>query len=185
MKIYMIRHPAVETARNICYGVSDLKTKHCEDETVAAIKQKLPVDAIYYSSPLSRCMSFAKALTSKQVIANDDLLEINFGKWEMKSWDEIPREESQHWMNDYLNNSPPAGESFLNLINRSLRFWTDFVLKDTTDKVIVSHGGWVRACLVHLLHIDPYYCFRIRIDYLSTTIFEINDEEIHLLGLNT
>jgi alpha-ribazole phosphatase len=52
------------------------------------IKEQLPIDATYYSSPLVRCKILASYLQSSDF--DSRLVEMNFGDWELQKWDDIP-----------------------------------------------------------------------------------------------
>jgi alpha-ribazole phosphatase len=78
---------------------------------------------------------------------NRDLMEIHCGLWEMRSWDELPREELDPWMKDFVRAPIPGGESYLDLherVNRGFRAIRD---EAKGPVAIVSHGGPIRSIL--------------------------------------
>ena len=75
-----------------------------------------------FSSPLQRCRLLAEKLPHEKLQIADDLMEINFGDWELKYWDEIPINDSLKWTEDFINTAPPNGENLLSMQKRTLLF---------------------------------------------------------------
>ena len=117
MEIYLIRHTTPKVEKGICYGQADLDITETFSEEVEAIKPHLPSDEIkVYSSPLQRCKKLADALFDGLAIdVHDDLMELNCGQWELLPWNDIPKEEIQPWMDDFVNVAVPKGESYVDL----------------------------------------------------------------------
>ena len=53
----------------------------------------------------------------------DRLMEMNFGDWEMKNWNDIPPEQLNPWMEDFVNIRASNGESFIDYMNESKPFY--------------------------------------------------------------
>ena len=53
---------------------------------------------------------------------DDRLAEMNFGDWEGRPWDSIPRLEIDAWAADVAGYAPPGGESPRDLQRRALDF---------------------------------------------------------------
>jgi alpha-ribazole phosphatase len=127
--IYLIRHTTPAVARGVCYGQTDLDVTESFEEEAEAIRQCLPATIrAVYSSPLQRCTRLAKALFPHLSLQlRDHLMEIDCGQWEMRTWDELPKEEIDPWMADFVNIRIPGGESYLHLHQRVTRCWEDIV----------------------------------------------------------
>ena len=151
MEIYLIRHTTPKVEKGICYGQADLDITETFLEEVEAIKPHLPSDEIkVYSSPLQRCKKLADALFDGLVIdVHDDLMELNCGQWELLPWNDIPKEEIQPWMDDFVNVAVPKGESYVDLHNRVVKRFNEIVSKQESA-VIVAHGGVLRSILSHI-----------------------------------
>jgi alpha-ribazole phosphatase len=149
--IYLIRHtrPAIE--KGTCYGQSDLDIMESFESEAAIIEQYLPASInIAYSSPLQRCRKLAQRLFPEERIAyNDALMEIHCGLWEMRRWDDIPREDLDLWMADYIQVRIPGGESYIDLYERVIGFYTS-VQNSKQDVALVAHGGVIRSILSHI-----------------------------------
>lgn len=151
MEIYLIRHTTPKVEKGICYGQVDLDITETFLEEVEAIKPHLPSDEIkVYSSPLQRCKKLADALFDGLAIdVHDDLMELNCGQWELLPWNDIPKEEIQPWMDDFVNVAVPKGESYVDLHNRVVKRFNEIVSKQESA-VIVAHGGVLRSILSHI-----------------------------------
>jgi len=151
MEIYLIRHTTPKVEKGICYGQADLDITETFLEEVEAIKPHLPSEGLkIYSSPLQRCKKLADALfDGLDIDIHDDLMELNCGQWELLPWNDIPKEEIQPWMDDFVNVPVPKGESYVDLQNRVVNRFNEIVRKQESA-VIVAHGGVLRSILSHI-----------------------------------
>lgn len=108
------------------------------------------------TSPLKRCVEFAKLFSQQQsipLITNKDLMEIYFGEWEGRTsaelMDETPELLTNFWQ-DAENNSPPGGEKLSAFAARVMQA-RDSILEQVGEKriLIVTHGGVIRILLCH------------------------------------
>jgi alpha-ribazole phosphatase len=164
--IYLIRHTTPAVARGICYGQTDLETTDSFQDEAAIIRENLPAGIQFvHSSPLLRCSRLAGHLfPTLPVSLHDDLMEIHCGQWEMKSWDDLPKEEIDPWMKDFVQVRMPGGESYLDLHERVTRCFEN--IRGNTAAigaaasesgasgpgaiVLVAHGGVIRSILSHI-----------------------------------
>ncbi len=119
-EIYLIRHTTPLVAKGICYGQTDLDITDSFHAEAAVIRQYLPENmGSVHSSPLQRCSRLAGHLfPDHSVDLYNELMEIHCGEWEMKGWDELPKEAVDPWMKDFVNVRIPGGESYLDLHER-------------------------------------------------------------------
>jgi len=174
MDLYLIRHTTPDVAKGICYGQTDLPLAESFDEELERLKAHLPAtfDKVY-SSPLRRCATLANQL-SGQPIFDGRLKEMDFGDWEMKAWNDIPKEQIDPWMADFTNVGVPGGESFGQVIGRCLAALEDIVESGGEQVAIVSHAGVIRALLGHFLSMDPKHYFRMQVDYGGVSRVKVN-----------
>jgi alpha-ribazole phosphatase len=165
VRTFLIRHPKPAVAEGICYGRSDLGLADDPLACAATLRAWLPVDAPLYSSPLRRCLELALALHDRPVI-DARLVEMNFGDWEMRRWDDIPRSEVDAWAADPVGFAPPNGESATALRARVATFLP--ALPETA--VVVAHGGVLRACVAELVGIEAWHT--LHFDYGSVSLIE-------------
>ena len=150
-EIFLIRHTAPAVARGICYGQSDIDVTETFIQEASVISQVLPerLDLVY-SSPLLRCRKLAEHLfCDKQIVFENDLMEIHCGQWEMQQWDSLPREIIDPWMNDFVNQKIPGGESYVEVFARVSRCF-DGIVNKQRSAAIVCHGGVIRSILAHI-----------------------------------
>jgi alpha-ribazole phosphatase len=148
MEVYLIRHTTPRIEKNICYGQSDIPLAGTFEDEWNVIKHKLPsrIDRIF-TSPLSRCNELSKKVSHHFEIpaAKDSrLMEMNFGEWEMKRWDEIDQKDLTIWMNAYLSESCPGGESYYDVKRRLKKFILENI-QDDLSYLIVTHGGIIKC----------------------------------------
>jgi len=151
MEIYLIRHTTPNVEKGICYGQADLDITETFLEEVEAIKPHLPQKELkVYSSPLQRCKKLADALfDGMEIDVHEDLMELNCGNWELQRWDDIPKEEIQPWMDDFVNVRVPNGESYVDLHERVVNRFNEIAMRKE-PAVIVAHGGVLRSILSHI-----------------------------------
>ncbi|MFZ6844353.1 alpha-ribazole phosphatase family protein [Undibacterium sp. RuTC16W] len=170
MQLYLIRHPRPEIAPGICYGQSDIPSSEAQCQLLLpsllpALRSMLPADHIaqtaIYSSPLQRCRLLATHLaTGLQVQTQFDprLMEMNFGRWELQNWDQIPRVEVDAWAADVSGYRPGGAENVLDMAARIIEFLEELVAQDENKKknvLIVSHAGSMRLMLAYQVGISP------------------------------
>lgn len=141
----IMRHPPVDVALGTCYGHRDIALKPGWEIFVNTVPQDISFQKIY-ASPVSRCLKLAEAIAIQRNIPchiDHRLIEFNFGDWEGKLWDDIPRELIDAWAKDPWNWHVPGGESGQELLTRVTAVWNE--IKDRKENaIIISHGGPLR-----------------------------------------
>lgn len=142
MILHLIRHPKPLIEPGICYGQLDIPAENPEP-LVAGLCQQLPPDIPVWTSPLLRCRTLAEALHPAPQ-CDERLMEMNFGEWEGRPWDEVPRAELDAWAADVMTYAPPGGESAQQVLARTL----DFLLENPSPEIaVVTHAGVIRLLL--------------------------------------
>jgi alpha-ribazole phosphatase len=178
MEVYLVRHTETVCEKGICYGQSDVGIREPYNAVFESILNQLPQDAVLYSSPLQRCAILAKHIQKNTkidaVIEDSRLMEMHFGDWELKSWDAIPREILDPWMEDFVTVNVPNGESFVDLDNRVRLFLNDeFAKNHTKPIIIVAHSGVIRSILCKINNIPLQEAFKSPLDYGAVIKVEI------------
>ena len=152
MALTLLRHTTPDVAPGICYGRTDLDVVDTFVEEATRIVASLPrVDRIF-SSPLMRCASLADFVgeqTGLSPIRDARLIEMDFGRWEMQPWGDLPRHELDAWANDFLDARPHGGESVAELTARTRAAISDLNTPDT-HTLIVTHAGVIKAAFAAL-----------------------------------
>lgn len=198
MEIYLVRHTTPGVDKGVCYGQADLDVTESFLSEAAIIQQHLParVTAVY-SSPLQRCKKLAEHLFAGHAVQlHDDLREINCGKWELQSWDDIPKDEIDPWMNDFVNVRIPGGESYTDVFERVAQCFNTIVTrhgakdgaatipddeKIVSNAVIVAHGGVIRSILSYITQtplVDSFKVFSLHYGCVIKIIYD-NDQPRH------
>jgi alpha-ribazole phosphatase len=153
MPLYLIRHPKPEAVEGMCYGRLDVEVDSgALAITLANVRQTIPADVLrqapIFTSPLSRCADLARALAEPGApVVTSCLMEMDFGSWEGKHWNEIPRERLDRWAQDIWRYKPGGGENARDLATRWRR-WCDGVrLTHRGSIVAVTHAGIIRVAL--------------------------------------
>lgn len=148
MQVFLIRHPRPQIAAGICYGQFDVPALDVE-QTAAMLRAQLPTDLPLISSPLQRCRALAEALHPCPRF-EPGLMEINFGEWEGKHWDEIGAQALDAWAADLLHHAPPGGESAAMLQERVIASFDALAAEGLVACVVVTHAGVMRAAVGHV-----------------------------------
>jgi alpha-ribazole phosphatase len=148
-----VRHPAPLIGSGICYGRLDLPLHPDADIAGMAHDPLLAGSKQVWTSSARRCRELADRIAealSVPLSADLRLLELDFGEWEGKPWDDISRAALDRWAVDPLGFRAPGGESGAELVARV----RDFSFGLTQDCIVVSHGGPLRI-LSALLRGEP------------------------------
>lgn len=165
MSVYLVRHTEVDVPKGICYGRTDVGLKagfEAEAEQVSNRLSGILFERVY-TSPLSRCTRLADYCGFPHAIRDDRLMELNFGDWEMQSFDRITDPRLLEWYEDYLHVRPTGGESFLDLLHRVSGF-LDQLRNETSEEsnsLVFTHGGVQLCALIHAEKRPPEDAFRL------------------------
>ena len=148
MQLILVRHPQPDVAPGICYGRANISTSI---EAIAQVATKLraaglPGTLPVYASPLARCATLAAAL-DVPVTLDARLAEMDFGAWEMRAWDAIPRAEVDAWAGDLLHYRPGGGENVFEVARRVAAFRQEL---QHPAALVICHAGTIR--LLSALH---------------------------------
>lgn len=168
MRLHLIRHPKPIVDPGICYGRLDLAAENVA-EVAARLRAELPPGLPVWSSPLRRCRELAEQLQAAPGI-DARLAEMDFGAWEGRPWDAIPRGEIDAWAADVAGYAPPGGESPRQLQQRALAFVAELTVPEA---VIVTHAGVIRVLLAHWRDLPPAQWTQLVFAYGSRTTVDV------------
>jgi broad specificity phosphatase PhoE len=151
-RVILVRHGSVaERYEGVCYGCSDIELSdegHRQTCALADELSALPITHLFHSG-LARARLLAEMIgerTGRQPIAAPALAEINFGQWELRSWEAIYSEIGDAMAGLILAPEtfrPPAGETAFELRDRVLTWYGQ--LPEEGLIVAVAHGGPIAA----------------------------------------
>lgn len=148
MTLLLVRHTAVEVPPGLCYGRTEVPLAPSFEAEAAAVRSALPPGPWrIHSSSSSRCQRLAASL-GDPVQIDPRWRELDFGAWEGRLWQELPREATRRWLADFVNGRPPGGESLADVVARAEACLAE-VLAERAERpiVVVTHGGVIRALL--------------------------------------
>jgi alpha-ribazole phosphatase len=165
MALYLVRHTKPDIIAGTCYGQADIDVAESFLEEANALQHFLPKTFdIIYSSPLQRCHKLATHCFPKATITNDNrIMEVNCGEWEMKLWNDIPRTETDPWMEDFVNQPFKGGENYVDLQTRVVTFFNE-VFDEQKDIIVFTHAGVKRSLLSYINNValvDSFNAFVI------------------------
>lgn len=135
---------------------------------------------IIISSPLRRCVNFAKSLVHQQtqLEIRKELQEIHFGAWDGKTTQQIMKEDAaliqQYWSNPEKV-MPPDGENMIDFERRIVAVWQQIVKQYQAHKILmIIHGGTIRIILKHVLNLPVSSLFKIEVPHGCLSVVRIN-----------
>lgn len=161
MKVTFIRHTSVDVPRGTCYGQTDVPLNSSFPEEASITRNNLPDESfdIIFTSPLSRCTRLADFCGYPDAIRDNRILELNFGEWEMQSFDSIQDPRLQEWFEDYLNIPTTGGESFMMQYQRVSSFLDELRKKDYSHAAVFAHGGVLICAQIYAGLLQPEEAF--------------------------
>ncbi len=145
MALILLRHTRPEGGAGVCYGVTDLPPGAEIGREARRLAAQLPAAGRIVTSPLARCARLAELLGMARglpLTVDHRLAELDFGAWEGRRWDDIPRAEIDAWAADLMHARPHGGESVAMLAERAAA-----ALDEADGALAVTHMGVIRAAL--------------------------------------
>lgn len=152
MRLDLLRHLPARVAPGTCYGRSDVTCGEPDAARLARYRDTLGSASRVIASPSRRCASLAHAL-SPSAQFDERLLEIDFGRWELRAFDAIDRADLDAWAAAPWDFVPPGGESAAQMAARVDGALDGILRIDAPRVVVVAHGGPLRVMLGTLLRL--------------------------------
>lgn len=175
MIIHIIRHTRPDIKPGICYGQTDLALADSFDRDSKQVMTKLfdHYDAIY-TSPLQRCALLSEKFRSDSRTIDPRLMEYNFGNWELKPWNDFTSDTAKSWMNNFVEQAAPSGDSMITMQARVSEFWSELLVKNHNRVAIVTHSGVQRLIHGLILETPMTHLFRLQLDFGA--VLEVNSD---------
>ncbi|TXD98135.1 phosphoglycerate mutase [Psychrobacter frigidicola] len=149
MTLYIWRHPKPLAAAGICFGQTDMavdkrKLKRLANQIQRYVRLHQLPKAIWVS-PLQRSLKVGQLLAQQgfEYHVATELIEIDFGIWENRSWEKIPKKEIDEWCDNFASFAPNNGESLQQFFIR-IQGWLSAHV-DNKPILAVGHAGWINA----------------------------------------
>jgi len=140
------RHPRPKAVEGLCIGRTDVPVDRRKSKRLAhrirrfARREGLP--RVVVTSPLRRGAEVGAWLASWGWRHHVDvrLIELDFGDWDGRPWQEIPATEIGAWCDAFEHHAPGGGEAVALLLARCAAF-----IAETPASCVVGHAGWISA----------------------------------------
>ena len=188
-RFWLIRHALVTPdAQAILYGTLDVDlctvTMDAQKDRYAALAKRLPKQAVWVVSPLSRTQLTAETIidagygVAKPEI-EPSLIEQDFGAWQGLPMRDIlsrPAHAAHPFWPVGAGETPPEGEAFDAMITR-VGVALERLAKayPGKDVIAVSHGGAIRAAIAYALGLTAHQALCLAVDNLSVSRIERHD----------
>jgi probable phosphoglycerate mutase len=147
----------------------------------------IKVEAIY-SSPLERAIETASPLAEqKRLKLNiaEELLEIDYGNWTGKSFEELSSEPLWKLYNTYRGGVRiPGGEMIPEVVSRMSALMEKLRRAYQGTVVLVSYGDPIKSAIAHYTGVPLDFIMRLDVQPASVSILSIDDYEARLITLN-
>ncbi|WP_077032828.1 histidine phosphatase family protein [Pelomonas sp. KK5] len=141
------RHPRPEGAAGRCIGAGTALPVHWRRAKRLARRiqrraQRERLPHVAACSPLRRCADVGRWLRrwGWQVHLDAGLMELDFGAWDGRHWEQIDKAAIDAWVADFAGYAPGGGESLAALLGR-VQGWTP----PPACRIVIGHGGWMLA----------------------------------------
>ncbi len=183
MKLYFIRHGETDwNVENKIQGSNDIELNENGISQALALGEQMkklgyPIRKIY-TSPQKRAKKTAKLLS--QAIEVDyevtaGLEEMNLGRWEGLTWSEVKEKENELYNSWYQNRNTlrtPEGESYDEVLSRTLSAVRSILAKESKDIAIVSHGAVIKCLLCYINNVPFDQMNQFRTGNTSITVID-------------
>lgn len=156
MQIWVTRHGQTNlNKRKVMQGRVDepLNERGIEQAKAAGTAiGDVKFDAVY-ASPLDRAIttaSFLAGIPKEEVIIDERIIEVDFGKYERKRYYGLGLKMTLFWILPEVFKAPATVETVPEMVKRSTSFLQELETKDYENVLIVCHGGIIRAICGYL-----------------------------------
>ncbi|MFV9504721.1 MAG: histidine phosphatase family protein [Oscillochloridaceae bacterium umkhey_bin13] len=195
MRLIIVRHGESEWNRIHRYqGQLDAPLSELGLQQAQALAERLksePIDHMY-TSRLQRAARTAAAIAAYHpgvpLVESEALLEIHHGEWQGKFADEIEANYAAglaEWRAHPTRSQMPGGESFSNVLKRTLDFREQLVAEHHDQTVLIStHDVIVKILVADALGMNMDRINRIWVTNASISVIEYGDDLPYLVSLS-
>lgn len=191
MNIYLVRHGDLYWKDNIkkCIGITDVNLNEegiKKAESAGMFLKDKNISKIYTSS-LKRCKKTAEIISSILEVPyyiENELVEINMGIWENKSFNYIKTKYPKDYEDRAKNISNfmiENGEIFQECYERSNRIFKKLSEKNYNDNiVIIGHSGVIKSiiCFIENICIDEILSIKLEYGHIIHVVYNKKDYKI-------
>jgi broad specificity phosphatase PhoE len=181
-RLLLVRHAPTSATRSFAFPVDEPLD---ERGRVAASALTVPARFETLCSPALRCRETAQAAGREPDALEPRLAECDFGAWGGRTLEDVAATDPasvEAWMTD-PDASPHGGESLTAFAAR-VGGWLDDQASRNGGAVAITHGGVVKAAVVHALGAPITAFWRIDVAPLSITELHAHDGRWTLTATN-
>jgi alpha-ribazole phosphatase len=192
-ELILIRHGDIgQEFKGIFVGKTDVPLSaegRLQAERLRPYLESGPRTAVL-SSPQLRCRETARIATEPlglPVEVDNDLREIDFGRWERLTFDEIVSADSSAvdgWARYDRDFTFPGGERIGDFLSRVSALGDRLASRGEGRTIVFTHGGIIRALICHFLKLAPRHYLLFEVRPASITTIRLFEEGGVLTGLN-
>lgn len=182
LKIDLLRHGVTSEGPGFRGSSDDTLSTQGYQQMQLALAGKSGWDLVI-SSPLSRCLSFARDFAEQQgleVRIEEDLRELHFGAWEGRNSAQVlledPQALSAFWHDPY-HFTPPEAEpvkDFAARVNAAI----ERLAQEHSGKrvLLITHGGVMRLLLTRARNLPENQLLQVEVGYGALVSLEVRDD---------
>lgn len=187
--IYLMRHakPELSEKKHVCIGKKDIPLSQEGKEHAKKLAKYFLDKNIknIYSSSLKRAASTAEIIADNKmnIIIRDNFSELDVGKWDGLSFDEIKNKYTTEYAQrgtDLENYVIQGGESMAMLRKRAISELQNAINESLGNILIVTHAGVIRTIISSIMEIAIDNTFDFKIDYGNISILALSDTVLSL-----
>jgi broad specificity phosphatase PhoE len=174
-RLLLVRHAPTSATRAASFPGDEPLDRRGRSQA-ASLAALLPGHHELLCSPSSRCRETARAAGLAEPLVQPELAECDFGTWTgrtLAELDESDPEAVAAWMTD-ADACPHGGESLTAFAMR-VGLWLDGQAALDGNAVAITHGGVVKAALVHALDAPIAAFWRLDVSPLAITELHAHD----------
>nr|MBF0222536.1 alpha-ribazole phosphatase [Desulfobulbaceae bacterium] len=192
-KLFLVRHAETgDQYKGRYLGSTDVPISEGGFLQAEQLAERLSAQTINscYCSPMRRCRQTTDIITRKiscDVTVDNQLVEIDFGRWEGATFTEICASDPEmvdQWCANFGEFTFPGGESSQHFYERVAGALDRLLACEEESVMLVAHGGVIRLmlCLLLGLNFDKYLLFNVK--PATYAKLDIYDKQAVLSGFN-
>jgi broad specificity phosphatase PhoE len=182
-RLLLVRHAPTDATRRAAFPADETLDERGRRDA-AALAEAVPTGCEALCSPALRCRQTAAA-AGLQVVVEPRLAECDFGDWAGRSLEEVHADrpdDALAWMTD-PDAAPHGGES-LRMFAGRVAEWLDSQRGQDGYLAAITHGGVVKAAVVHALGAPLEAFWRVDASPLAITELHAHGERWTVTRVN-
>lgn len=167
--LLLVRHAPTPVTREFRFPDDEELDDHGRRAAAALTGRLRAAQAV--TSPARRCRETAAIAGFPEATVDPDLAELDFGRWAGQDPHELwerDRERLEAWYADPASDAPDGGERF-DALQRRVAAALERLVATGSRTVVFTHGGPIKAAVLHALDSPPASMWRLDVAPCSVT----------------